>query len=155
MRLIGLAVGVVLSLLLEPLIVEAQQPTTASTAFLLMGSSQSGLAPAFDAFREGLREFGWTENQNIAIEYQWAGENPDRLPELAADLVRHKVDVIISSTAGVLAAQRLTNSIPIICIADDAVKEGLVTNLARPGANITRCFPVEPTGIQPRLYEGH
>jgi putative ABC transport system substrate-binding protein len=136
MRRIGLAV--ILGLILAPLAAEAQQPTTPRIAFLLMGSSQAGLASAFDAFCEGLREFGWTENQNIVIEYRWAGENPNRLPELAADLVRHKVDVIIGSTPGVLAAQRVTNSVPIImCIADDAVKQGLVTNLARPGANIT------------------
>ena len=125
MRLIGLAVVLALSLL-APLAAGAQQPTTPRIAFLLMGSSQAGLASAFDAFREGLRELGWTENRNIAIECRWAGENPNRLPALAADLVRHKVDVIIGSTPGVLAAQRVTNSVPIImCIADDAVKQDL------------------------------
>jgi putative ABC transport system substrate-binding protein len=103
-----------------------------------MGSSQAGLTPAFDAFREGLRELGWIENENIVIEYRWAGERPDRLPELAAELVRLKVDVIIGSTPGVRAAKQATTSIPIImCIADDAVKQGFVTNLARPGGNIT------------------
>src|SRR5262249_19137017 len=87
---------------------------------------------------EGLREFGWIENQNVVIEYRWAGESPARLPELAADLVRLKVDVIIASTPGVRAAQQATTNIPIImCIADDAVKQGFVTNLARPGGNIT------------------
>jgi putative tryptophan/tyrosine transport system substrate-binding protein len=136
MRLIGLAVILAVSFL--ALAVEAQQPTTSRIAFLLMGSSQAGLTSAFDAFREGLRELGWSENENIAIEYRWAGESPNRLPELAADLVRLKVDVIIGSTPGALAAQRITTSIPIImCIADDALKQGLVTNLARPGANIT------------------
>ena len=141
MRRIGLAVILALSLILVPL-ATAQQPTTPRIAFLLMdsarGSSQAGLTSPFDAFREALREFGWTENQNIAIEYRWAGEDPNHLRQLAAELVEHKVDVIIGSTPGVLAAQRVTNSIPIImCIADDAVKQGLVTNLARPGANIT------------------
>ena len=103
-----------------------------------MGSSQAGLTSAFDAFREGLRELGWRENENIAIEYRWAGESPHRLPELAADLVRLKVDIIIGSTPGVRAAQHATTSIPIImCIADDAVKQGFVSNLARPGGNIT------------------
>jgi putative ABC transport system substrate-binding protein len=136
MRLIGLAVILAVSFL--ALAVEAQQPTTSRIAFLLMGSSQAGLTSAFDAFREGLRELGWSENENIAIEYRWAGESPNRLPELAADLVKLKVDVIIGSTPGALAAQRITTSIPIImCIADDALKQGLVTNLARPGANIT------------------
>ena len=111
---------------------------TPRIGFLLMGSPQAGLTSAFDAFREGLRELGWIENENIVIEYRWAGESPERLPELAAELVRLKVDVIIGSTPGARAAQQATTSIPIImCIADDAVKQGFVTNLARPGGNIT------------------
>ena len=127
------------ALLAAPLAAEAQQPKTPRRiGFLLMGAPQAGLSFAFDAFREGLGELGWTENENIAIEYRWAGENPDRLPELAADLVRFKVDIIIGSTPGVRAAQHATTSIPIImCIADDAVKQGFVPNLARPGGNIT------------------
>jgi len=116
----------------------AEESKTPRIGFLLMGSSQAGLTSAFDAFREGLRELGWIENENIVIEYRWAGESPDRLPELAAELVRLKVDVIIGSTPGARAAQQATTSIPIImCIADDAVKQGFVTNLARPGGNIT------------------
>ena len=115
-----------------------EESKTPRIGFLLMGSSQAGLTSAFDAFREGLRELGWIENENIVIEYRWAGESPDRLPELAAELVRLKVDVIIGSTPGARAAQQATTSIPIImCIADDAVKQGFVTNLARPGGNIT------------------
>src|SRR5262245_57048672 len=95
-----------IGLLAAPLAAEAQQvKTRPRVGFLLMGSSQAGLTFAFDAFREGLRELGWTENENIAIEYRWAGESPDRLPELAADLVRVKVDIIIGSTPGVRAAQ--------------------------------------------------
>src|SRR5262245_1578795 len=131
--------GLTLGAIAAPLAAEAQhQATRPRVAFLLMGSSQAGLTPAFDAFRAGLREHGWIENENIAIEYRWAGETPDRLPDLAADLVQHKVDVIIGSTPGVRAAQHATGSIPIImCIADDAVQQGLVTNLARPGGNIT------------------
>jgi len=121
-----------------PAAITEQQKTPPRIGFLLMGSPQAGLTSAFDAFREGLREFGWTENENIAIEYRWAGESPDRLPELAADLVRLKVAIIIGSTPGVRAAQHATTSIPIImCIADDAVKQGFVPNLARPGGNIT------------------
>ena len=117
---------------------EAQRPNTPRIGFLLMGTSQAGLTSAFDAFRDGLRELGWTEPVNIAIDYRWAGDNPQRLPELAAELVRLKVDVIIGSTPGVRAAQHATTSIPIImCIADDAVKQGFVPNLARPGGNIT------------------
>jgi putative ABC transport system substrate-binding protein len=126
-------------LVAAPRAVEAQQAATIPRiGFLLMGSPQAGLTFAFEEFRKGLRELGWTENENIAIEYRWAGESPDRLLELAADLVRLKVDIIIGSTPGVRAAQHATTSIPIImCIADDAVKQGFVPNLARPGGNIT------------------
>lgn len=107
-------------------------------AFLMMGTSQAGLKPAFDAFREGLRGFGWIENENVIIEYRWAGETPDKLPELAAELVGLKVAVIIGSTPGARAAQQATTTIPIImCMAEDAVKQGFVTNLAHPGGNIT------------------
>src|SRR5262245_16778619 len=125
-------------ILAAPLVAEGQQSSRPRIAFLLMGSSQAGLTSAFDAFREGLRELGWSENENIAIEYRWAGESPHRLPELAVDLVRLKVDIIIGSSPGVRAAQHATTSIPIVmCIADDAVKQGFVSNLARPGGNIT------------------
>jgi putative tryptophan/tyrosine transport system substrate-binding protein len=111
----------------------------ARVGFLLMGSPErAGLAPAFDAFRDGLREFGWIDNENIAIEYRWAGEHPQRLSELAAELIRLKADIIIGSTPGVYAAQHATTNTPIImCIADDAVREGFVANLSRPGGNIT------------------
>ncbi len=131
--------GLTLGTLSAPFAGDAEQPKTPPRiGFLLMGSPQAGLTFAFDAFREGLRELGWTENENIAIEYRWAGESPHRLPELAADLVRLKVDIIIGSTPGVRAAQHATTSIPIImCIADDAVKQGFVPNLARPAGNIT------------------
>jgi len=137
MKRIVLLVFLVLSILAPPA-VYADKSKTPRIAFLLMGSSQAGLTSAFDAFREGLRDMGWIENENIVIEYRWAGENPDRLPELAAELVRLKVDVIIGSTPGVRAAKQATTSIPIImCIAEDARKQGFVTNLDRPGGNIT------------------
>jgi putative ABC transport system substrate-binding protein len=121
-----------------PFAADAEQPKPPRVGFLLMGFAQAGLTSAFDAFRDGLRELGWIENENIAIEYRWAGEDPQRLHELAAELVRLKVDIIIGSTPGVRAAQHATTSTPIImCIADDALKERFVTNLARPGGNIT------------------
>jgi putative ABC transport system substrate-binding protein len=128
-----------------PFAADAEQPKPPRIGFLLMGFAaggqplaQAGLTSAFDAFRDGLRELGWIENENIAIEYRWAGEDPQRLPELAAELVRLKVDIIIGSTPGVRAAQHATTSIPIVmCVADDAVKQGFVLNLARPGGNIT------------------
>jgi putative ABC transport system substrate-binding protein len=141
MRVIVRLIWLVLALgfALVPLIGNAQQPKILPRiGFLLMGFGEAGLTSAFDAFREGLRELGWTDKENIAIEYRWAGNDNDRLTELAADLVRLKVDIIIGSTPGVRAAQRATSDIPIImCIADDAVKERFVSNLARPGGNIT------------------
>lgn len=137
MKRIVLLVSLVLGIFAAPAAYTAESKTP-RIGFLLMGSPQAGLTSAFDAFREGLRELGWIENENIVIEYRWAGESPDRLPELAAELVGLKVDVIIGSTPGARAAQQATTSIPIIlCIADDAVKQGFVTNLARPGGNIT------------------
>ena len=124
--------------LAAPLTTGAQQSNAPRVAFLLMGSPPAGLRSAFDAFRDGLRELGWIENENVVVEYRWAGEHAERLSELAAELVQLKVNIIIGSTAGVRAAQHVTSSIPIVmCIADDAVKEGFVHDLARPSGNIT------------------
>jgi len=142
-------VGTGAVLLAAPLAEAQGAKTPPRIGFLLMGFPPAGLTLAFGAFREGLRELGWIENKNVAIEYRWAGESPHRLPELAADLVRLKVDVIIGSTPGVRAAQHATISIPIImCIVDDAVKEGFIQSLARPGGNITgmASFPSELAG---------
>ena len=137
MKRIVLLLSLVLGIFVAPT-AHTDESKIPRIGFILMGSSQAGLTSAFDAFREGLRELGWIENENIVIEYRWAGESPDRLPELAAELVRLKADVIIGSTPGARAAQQATTSIPIImCIADDAVKQGFVSNLARPGGNIT------------------
>jgi putative ABC transport system substrate-binding protein len=91
-----------------PFPADAEQPKPPRIGSLLMGFAQAGLTSAFDAFRDGLREFGWIEDENIAVEYRWAGEDPQRLPELAAELVRLKVDIIIGSTPGVRAAQHAT-----------------------------------------------
>jgi putative ABC transport system substrate-binding protein len=131
--------GITIGLLAAPLTAEGQQQVpTPRIAFLLMGFSQAGLTSLFDAFRAGLRELGWIENENTAIEYRWAGESPDRLPELAAELVRLKVDAIIGSTPGVQAAQRVTTSIPIImCIAEPDVPPA-PSSAARRSSDTTR-----------------
>jgi len=92
-----------------------------------------------DAFRQGLRELGWVEGQNIVIDYRYAENRVDRLPGLAAELVRLKVALIVSAgTQGVTAAKNATETIPIVMIAvRDPVGTGLIASLARPGGNVT------------------
>jgi len=91
------------------------------------------------AFLQGLRELGWVEGQNMAIEYRWAADQMDRLPALAEELVRLRVDVIVAAaTPGVQAAKHATSTIPIVMTGvADAVDAGLVQSLARPGENVT------------------
>lgn len=91
------------------------------------------------AFADSLREQGYTEGKDVVLEYRWAEGQPKRLPELAADLVKQRVDVIVaSSQAPALAAKRLTSTIPIVMVnATDPVEVGLVASLARPGGNVT------------------
>ncbi|HXB03803.1 MAG TPA: ABC transporter substrate-binding protein [Candidatus Angelobacter sp.] len=118
------------------LAVEAQPaPKTARIGFL---SLSPGPTPTMD-ISPGLRELGWIEGQNLAIEYRWAASREDQLPALAAELVRLKVDVIVtSSTPAAQAAKRATTTIPIVAtFVADPVGSGLVASLARPGGNIT------------------
>jgi ABC-type uncharacterized transport system substrate-binding protein len=142
MRRIGLAVVVGVTLLLAPLLaplaIEAQQAGVPRVGYL--GNSSPSLeVDLLDAFRQGLRELGYTEGQNIIIEYRWAEGKYDRFPDLLADLVRLKVDAIVTAgTPGALAAKRATKTIPIVlAVAGDAVGAGLVDSLARPGGNVT------------------
>ena len=92
-----------------------------------------------DAFRQRLRELGWVEGQNIVIDYRFAEGRLDRLSDFAAELVRLKVDVIVSlGTQGVTAAKNATETIPIVMIAvRDPIGTGLIASLARPGGNVT------------------
>jgi putative ABC transport system substrate-binding protein len=125
-------------LLAAPLAAQAQQAGKVyRIGFLFYGSP--GPAPELDAFRQGLREFGYVEGQNIAIEYRFASGKVERLPALAAELVRLKVDVIVTpTTPASQASKQATTTIPIVFVAvADPVGAGLITNLARPGGNIT------------------
>jgi len=102
-------------------------------------SLQSGLTSTTDAFPQGLGELGYVEGRNLIIEYRWAAQKEERLPELAAELVRLKVEVIVTAAAPTIeAARRATSTIPIVMAAvADPVGSGLVTSLARPGGNVT------------------
>src|SRR6266508_2582046 len=121
-------------------VAEAQRPTKIPRIGYLGGIAASATIPR-EAFRQGLRELGYIEGQNIAIEYRYAGVTLDRLPELAAELVRLKVDIIVvpSGITNIQAAKNATKTIPIVMLglSADPVEAGLVESLARPGGNIT------------------
>jgi len=118
---------------------EAQQPKKLPRIGYLTVASRTGSAHLTEGLLQGLRELGYVEGQNIVIEYRWADGNFDRLPELAADLVRLKVDVIVTAvTQASLAAKNATATIPIVMVAvANPVDSGLIASLARPGANIS------------------
>jgi putative tryptophan/tyrosine transport system substrate-binding protein len=123
-----------------PLAAHAQQQAGKVPRIGYLGlTSPSDRPPLLDAFRQRLRELGWVEGQNIVIDYRFAEDRVNRLPDLAAELVRLKVDVIVSlGTQGVTAAKNATETIPIIMIAvRDPVGIGLIASLARPGGNVT------------------
>ena len=119
-----------------PLAAFAQQPKLARIGALYIGTAD---AETFkNELREGMRELGYVEGQNIAFEFRSAEGKLDRLPELAADLVRLKVDVIVALyVPPSLAAKQATRDIPIVVIVGDPVETGIVPSLARPGGNIT------------------
>jgi putative ABC transport system substrate-binding protein len=122
-----------------PLAADAQQTGRLARIGFLGSNSEAGLAKRVEGFRLGLRDLGYVEGTNIIIEYRWADEQYERLPQLAAELVGLNVDVIVTQgTPGTLAAKRATTKIPIImAISGDPVGTGLVASLARPGGNIT------------------
>jgi putative tryptophan/tyrosine transport system substrate-binding protein len=121
-----------------PLAARAQQPAKLPTIGFLGTATPSMWSHWVAAFVQRLREHGWIDGRNIAIEYRWAEGRTERFAEIAAELVRRKVDVIVTSGGAVVAAKQATSVIPIVFpMAPDPVSSGLVASLARPGGNVT------------------
>jgi putative tryptophan/tyrosine transport system substrate-binding protein len=141
------------ALFASPLAARAQQPGKVPRIGLLSAGSASGSANDVEALRAGLRDLGYVEGKNIAIESRWAEGKFDRLPDLAAELIRLKPDVLLTpGTPATLAAKRATTTIPIVMVnTGDAVATGLVASLARPGGNITGFTILSPELTAKRL----
>jgi putative tryptophan/tyrosine transport system substrate-binding protein len=122
-------------------VAQAQQPAKVPQIGYLTGATPDGQSARIEPFRQGLRELGYAEGKNILIEYRYAEGKLDRLPALAAELLRLKVDVIVTGgTAITRAAKEATVTVPIVMAQDsDPVGNGFVASLARPGGNITDC----------------
>ena len=122
-----------------PLAVHAQQAGKPTIIGFLGATSATGFANEVSAFRQGLRDLSYVEGSNLKIEFRWAQNNYARLPELAADLVRSDIAVMVThGTPGTLAAKRATTTLPIVAaLIGDPVATGVIASIARPGGNIT------------------
>ena len=131
--------AIVVALTVSGAVVSAQQPTQIPRIGYLDNSTASGSAVLLEAFRQELSRLGWIEGKNFTIEYRFAEQKNEHVPELAADLVRLKVDLFLATATPVaLAAKSATTTIPIVMVsAGDPVAAGLVASLARPGGNVT------------------
>ncbi len=135
----GWGFAIIVAFALCGVVAHAQQSGKLLRIGFLDGSTASGMAVLVDAFRQELAKLSWIEGKNFTIEYRFAEQKRERLPELAADLVRLKVDlIVVTSGPSALAAKGATTTIPVVMTnAADPVGEGLVASLARPGGNVT------------------
>jgi putative ABC transport system substrate-binding protein len=138
-----------------PLATRAQQRTMPVIGFLNSGTPD-GYAPMADGFRQGLKETGYVEGRNVTIEYRWTGGQYDRGPQMAAELVRRQVAVIVANTPGVLAVMAATKTIPIVfTTSSDPVQVGLVASLSRPSGNVTGVTQLNMQVASKRLELAH
>jgi putative tryptophan/tyrosine transport system substrate-binding protein len=151
MRPIGLAVALALSLSLAPLAAEAQEAQQSAKVRKI--GWLSGVVPPTPPFLHGLRELGWIERQNLIIERRSAEGNLERLPDLAAELVRLRVEIIVAGdSAAIDPARQATKTLPIVMtVSGDPVGAGFVVSLGRPGGNITGLTNVSPELAGKRL----
>jgi putative ABC transport system substrate-binding protein len=150
---VPLAALLAVFLLATPLAVGAQAPAKIPRIGFLMSSSVTDSPRQVDEFQQGLRELGYVEGKTIAIEYRFADNRPERLPALAAELVRMKVDVIVAAfPPDADAAKKATSTIPIVfAVSGDPVASGLVASLGRPGGNMTGLASLGPDVVGKQL----
>ena len=127
-----------------PLAARAQQPAKVPTIGFLGTTTASAWGPWTAAFVQRLRELGWIEGRNLAIEYRWADGRTGRFAEIAAEFVRLKVDVIVAGGSAAVEAKQATSVIPIVFVLGDPVATGLVASLARPGGKSPACRTSRP-----------
>lgn len=139
LRTVGRTIALALGIVLAPLAAEAQPAAKVYRIGYLQMAPREQQTHLMKAFAEGMGELGYIEGRDISFEYRFAGGKPDRLPALAAELVRLKVDVILTATnPSTIAAKQATQTIPIVmAVGNDPVGAGLVASLARPGGNVT------------------
>ena len=143
----------VIALLAAPVIAESQSPPKTARIGMLSLLSAAGAAPNEKAFRDALRDLGYVEGQSVVIETRYADGQAERLPALAADLVRTRVDVIVAwLTPAVRAAQKASTTVPIVmAFAGDPIGERFIAELARPGGNITGISAAAPEIAKKRV----
>jgi putative ABC transport system substrate-binding protein len=139
MRAIAFGLTLALVVLAAPLAAAEGQPIPGRTPRIGYLAPRSTPTHTDEAFWQGMRDLGYVEGQNLSVEYRWANWKLDRLPELAAELVRLNVEIIVSAggIATALAAKKATRTVPIVFVAGDPVRSGLVDSLGRPGGNLT------------------